>query len=93
MASDFESIATWLANYGGDVAALTAAGLELSRNVGRNASAAGSTARGVITGIPTADQAIWDAAGLAEIAGSAGVSADDIVQFASMLLSLGLTIL
>ena len=45
----------------------------------------------VFTGIPAADQAIAEAAGVAAIAGNEGVEVDDVIVFTRALVALGLT--
>lgn len=87
MPNDLVRIKDWV-NANGDAAANTlTAALALSKNLSTNHD----RPRQILTGIPDADRAVAEAAGVAEIAGEYGVDPGEVIKVAGMLLSLGLT--
>lgn len=75
------------ASDGKSAGAIAVASLELVESLTK-----GKTTRpqDVFTGIPDADQALAQAAGVAEIAGRYHVSTEDVLAFTKLLLGLGL---
>ena len=64
------------------------AGVDLLTVLRVTATANGTTVRALVTGDPNADRALADAAGVAAIAGRHGVTIDDALEAARMVLSL-----
>lgn len=89
MPNDLVKVKEWV-DANGELAGDTlVAGIALAKGI--TASNRGKRPQDVLTGIPDADKAIAQAAGVAEIAGEYGVDAGEVLKVASMLLSLGLT--
>ena len=70
------------------VGAIALSGFELVKKLTSDPSH--GAPQSIFTGIPDADKALAEAAGVAEIAGRHGVEVDDVVEFAGLLLSLGM---
>ena len=71
--------------------AVVAAGIDLVRAL--TTKNHGKKPQQIFTGIPDADMAISQAAGVAEISASRGVPMAEIMEFAGLLLGLGLAVI
>jgi len=88
--SDLVKIKDWIDAHGTTASTVVVAGMQLAGQLTKN-SEPGTRPQEILTGIPDADLALHQAAGVAEIAGDHGVDAADVIDFATLLLSLGLT--
>jgi len=89
MPNDLVTVKNWIEAHGSDAASTVTAGLQLVGALTKNHP--DTKPQEILTGIPDADLALHQAAGVAQIAGVHGVDAADVIEFASLLLSLGLT--
>jgi hypothetical protein len=87
--NDLVKINDWMAEHGDTAGVALSAGIRLAKNL--NAQHPDKLPSTILTGIPDADTAIAQAAGVADIAGDAGVSVQDVMEVAGLLLSLGMT--
>ena len=91
--AEIESINGFIEKLGSadkSVGAVALAGFELVKNL-TTGPIAPTAPQNVFTGIPDADKALAEAAQVAEIAGRNGVEIEDVIEFAGLLLSLGMT--
>jgi len=93
VANDLERVGAFIEAYGGDAASLVKASVRLSKGLGIVSTAQGKPIPSLFTGIPDADLAIYQAGGVTEIAAEEGVGIDDIIEFTTLLLSVGLAFL
>jgi hypothetical protein len=87
--NDLVKINEWVDAHGDTASATLVAGLRLAK--GLNANYPDKLPATILTGIPDADLALAQAARVGDIAGDAGVSVEDVIEVASLLLGLGLT--
>lgn len=87
--NDLVKINDWMAAHGDQAGEALVAGLRLAK--GLNASHPDKLPATILTGIPDADLALAQAAGVGDIAGDSGVSVEDVIEVAGLLLSIGLT--
>lgn len=90
MANDLERAAAFLAEHGDTAGATFKASVRLVRGLTPLAEGREVPVIEVFTGIPEADRAIAESAGVAAIAGEEGVAVDDVIAFTKLLLAVGL---
>jgi len=86
--ADLNALAERLGTEGKSVGAVTIAGLRLVERLTEEQP--DTRPQQILTGIPDADKALAEAAGVAQIAGVHGVDVDDVMEIAGLLLSMGL---
>lgn len=82
------AVAERLAGENKEVAPAIVAGMRLVDNLTKDHP--DTRPQEILTGIPDADKAMAEAAGVAQIAGVHGVEIEDVMEVAGLLLSLGL---
>ena len=89
MAHAFTEVKEWVDANGATVGTALLAGIQLAGSL--TAKEPDKKPQEIFTGIPAADRAIAQAAGVAEIAGAEGVTIENVITVAKLLLGLGLT--
>ena len=89
MANDLTKLTEWVNANGATAGTAIVAGLQLAGSL--TAREPDKKPQEIFTGIPAADRAIAQAAGVAAIANAEGVTIENVITVAKLLLGLGLT--
>lgn len=87
--SDLAKIKSYIDEHGDTAGAAVIAGLQLAGSL--TAREREKRPQEILTGIPDADLALAQAAGVGAIAGQEGVDVEEIIKVAGLFLSLGMT--